>query len=59
MELIYRFAEIWIRFYIFIMPRLVSLAWILMLFCLFILLIVGVTEGEGSQNINKNKKGGE
>ena len=59
MELIYRFAEIWLRFYIFIMPRLVSLGWILMLFCLFVLFIVGVTEGEESQNINKNNKGGE
>lgn len=59
MELIYRFAEIWLRFYIFIMPGLVSLAWILMLFCLFVLLIVGVTKGEDSQNINKNKKSDE
>lgn len=59
MELINRLAEIWFRFYIFIMPRLVSLAWILMLFCLFALFMVGVTEGEDSQNISKNKKSGE
>lgn len=55
MEIIYRFTDILIMFYIFIMPRLFLLAWILILFCLFGLLVAGVTEGEDSQNINENK----
>ncbi|GEB29987.1 Uncharacterised protein [Enterococcus casseliflavus] len=59
MEIICRFTDILIMFYIFIMSRLFLLAWILLLFCLFGLLVGGDNRGDDSQNINENKESGE